>query len=406
MKPTHTIRRLALAAALSGAALASTPALANAASTCTYSPSSLPARVDVFDGSGSGFLKLVRSGMFIAVQDAGGGISKLCPGPGGSFATVFNTDKIVVHGTASFSESVPFFIDQSAGAFAPGKTLETDGNSEIETVIFNNGVQPNMLLVNGTTGADTMRVAANGNVMLGSDNDIDIGHGTGDDPRQVEINGLGGSDFLSGRGGYPASSPAPATTPLTMFGGDGNDTLVDGPQKFDWLQGDAGNDTLYTVDGQTDNLLGGPDFDTATFDSNDVPDSTFEQLTRVDVGRLELDRTALKARAGHPTRVTLAWKHPKSWTQLRSLRLTANEAGDVLGSIRIDPARERISGHGALQATPRSTVTHHGKWVTARIWLRPSKRLAGHTLRLAVEATDVHGHQQLEPLAGTLTITN
>jgi hypothetical protein len=120
---------------------------------------------------------------------------------------------------------------------------------------------------------------------------------------------------------------------------------------------------------------------------------------------LKLDRTALKARAGHPARITLAWKHPKSWKQLRSLQLTANDAGNVVGSIQIDPGHGRITAHGALQATPGSTVTHHGKWVTARIWLRPSQRLAGRTLRLAVQATDTHGHQQLEPLAGSLTIT-
>jgi hypothetical protein len=96
---------------------------------------------------------------------------------------------------------------------------------------------------------------------------------------------------------------------------------------------------------------------------------------------------------------------PKSWKELRSLTLTANDGGNVVGSIQIDPARGRISGHGALQATPRSTVTHQGKVVTARAWLRPAQRLAGRTLRLAVEATDVHGHLQLEPTAGTLTVT-
>jgi hypothetical protein len=48
---TH-IKRLALAAAVSGAALAATPALASAVSTCTYSPNAFPeARVDVFEAA-------------------------------------------------------------------------------------------------------------------------------------------------------------------------------------------------------------------------------------------------------------------------------------------------------------------------------------------------------------------
>jgi hypothetical protein len=75
-------------------------------------------------------------------------------------------------------------------------------------------------------------------------------------------------------------------------------------------------------------------------------------------------------------------------------------------SIRIHPARGRISGHGALDAARGSTVAHHCKWVTAHLRLRPFKQLAGRTLRLAVQATDVHGGRQLEPLAGSLTINH
>ena len=51
-----------------------------------------------------------------------------------------------------------------------------------------------------------------------------------------------------------------------------------------------------------------------------------------------------------------------------------------------------------------SRVAHHGKSVTADLRLRATKRLAGRTLRLEVQATDVHGHTQVEPLAGYLTV--
>jgi hypothetical protein len=397
MRPSP--KRLALAAAIGGAAIGATPALANAASTCTYSPDSLLPRVDVLDGSGTQSLRIHSKDQFIAITDGGG--TKLCPGPAGSLATRLNTDRIVVHGAAASAEvGGAFIVDQSAGALAPGETPESDGNPELETIITNNGVPTNLTVI-GTGGPDTMRVSDHGGVMLGNDNDVDIRAG---DATDIFLNGLGGSDFMSGRGGYPASSPAPATTTVAQFGGDGNDTLVDGPRPFDQLGGGLGNDTLFTVDGQFDRVFGGADFDTATIDKQDLQEDAVERVTQAEVGRLKLDRTAITARAGRPTRLTLAWKHPKSWKRLRSLQLTANDAGNAVGSIRIDPARGRISGHGALRATSRSKVTHHGKWVTARIWLRPSRRLAGRTLRLAVRATDVHGHRQLEPLAGSLTV--
>ena len=93
------LRRLALVAAVIGATIAATPALANASSTCSYSPDAFPAaRVDVFDGSQTLSLRIHRKDQFIAITDGGG--TKLCPGPAGSFATRFNTDQIVVHGTS------------------------------------------------------------------------------------------------------------------------------------------------------------------------------------------------------------------------------------------------------------------------------------------------------------------
>lgn len=122
------------------------------------------------------------------------------------------------------------------------------------------------------------------------------------------------------------------------------------------------------------------------------------------VGRLKLDRTAVRIRAGRPARLTIAWRHPKAWKQLRSLKLSASDAGIVVGSIKIEPARARITSHGALAAARGSTVGHRGKTVVAHLRLRPSKKLAGRTLRLAVEAGDAHGHKQIEPSVGSLIV--
>ena len=165
MQPSSTLRRLAVATAVSGAAIAATPALANAASTCTYSPNSVPARVDVFDGSGTFQLAIERSGSSIVVFDVTGPMIP-CSGPTGK-ATVFNTDQIVVHGNATST-----FDHFSTHTMGPGKTPESDGNSELEVLIFED--TPTNLFVFGTAGPDTMRVASGGGVMLGSDNDVDV----------------------------------------------------------------------------------------------------------------------------------------------------------------------------------------------------------------------------------------
>jgi hypothetical protein len=393
MRPSSTLKRLALAAAVGGAAITATPALANAASTCTFSHDSLPARVDIFDGSGTARLAIERSGSTIMIADVGGPL-KPCPGPTGN-ATVFNTDQIVVHGNASAT-----FDEFSTHTLAPGKTPEPDGNSEIETLIFN--AAPTNLTVFGTVAPDTMRVASGGGVMLGSDLDVDV---RARSATHVSLQGGFGSDYLSGRGGYPSSIPGPATTTVSMFGQEGDNILIDGPLSGDQLQGDDGNDTLFTHDFRSsDHSFGLGGFDQLTKDPGDTAGSDVDRINVVGVGRLRLAPTAVTAHAGKPARVELAWKHPKAWKQLRSLKLRASDAGEVLGSIRIDPARGRISGHGALYAARGSTVAHHGKWVTARLRLRPSKQFAGRTLRLAVQAMDVRAGRQLEPLAGSLTI--
>jgi hypothetical protein len=398
MRSSSTLRRLAVAATVGGAVLAATPALASAASTCTYTPDPLRPRVDVFDGTGSGRLDIMRSGQFIAITDFPN-TPKLCGGTGG-FATVTNTDLIFVHGVTGTGFN-GFNVNMVQGALAPGKTLETDGVSEIETSIDTNGGAM-QLGVFGTPASETMRVSTAGGVMLGSDNDVDV---RARSATHVSLQGAGGNDFLSGRGGFPATFPGPATTTVTMFGQQGDDTLVDGPLADDSLLGDEGNDTLFSNDSNPfDSDSGGADFDTATFDERDEVSGVERGRVVVVVGRLKLAPAVVTADAGKPARVKLAWKHPKAWKQLRSLKLRARDGGDVVGTVTIDPARGRISDRGAITATSRSKVAHHGKTVTARLELRASKKLAGRTLHLAVEATDARGRTQDEPLAGRLTI--
>ena len=308
---------------------------------------------------------------------------------------MFNTDQIAVHGTASAT-----FDTFSAQTLAPGKTPESDGNSEIETLIFN--AAPTNLAVFGTVGAGTMRVASGGGVMLGSDLDVDV---RARSATEVSLQGGFGNDYLSGRGGLPSSIPGPATTKVTMFGEDGDDIVIDGPLPGDQLQGNGGNDTLFSHDLQSsDRSFGQEGFDQLTKDPGDFAGSDVESINVVGVGRLKLGPAAVTADAGKPARLKLAWKHPKAWKRLRSLELRASDAGDVVATITIDPAHARISDRGAITATSRSRIAHRGKTVTADLHLRASKKLTGRTLHLAVQATDAHGRTQIEPLAGRLTV--
>jgi hypothetical protein len=47
-------------------------------------------------------------------------------------------------------------------------------------------------------------------------------------------------------------------------------------------------------------------------------------------------------------------------------------------------------------------VSAAGKTVTATVDVRLKRALAGRTLRVAVQASDVHGQRQLDRLAGTI----
>jgi hypothetical protein len=120
------------------------------------------------------------------------------------------------------------------------------------------------------------------------------------------------------------------------------------------------------------------------------------------IGRFQLSPAAIVMRAAQSSHVRLAWRHPKAWRQLRSLELHADVGARRVGTVKIDPGRAHIGGSGALRLVRSSTVVHHGKTVIADLRLRAAQRLAERTLRLEVQATDIHGHTQLEPLAGTL----
>jgi hypothetical protein len=80
------------------------------------------------------------------------------------------------------------------------------------------------------------------------------------------------------------------------------------------------------------------------------------------------------------------------------------DGADLVGMISVRPRDERLTADGSVELSAGSRVAHQGRTVTAKLALRLSKSLAGRYLRIAVQATDRHGHKQLEPDAGTIRV--
>jgi hypothetical protein len=416
MHKTTTLKRLAFGAAVSGAALSASPALANAASTCSYNASSKS--VIVNDHSGAKQLRILRTAAGqIRISD---GIDQptgsFCAVPGTSdLATVSNTDRIAVfglYGDVSSNESDGYLVDEREGFLGPGATLEADGASEIEVSFSTGGIHAAVEVI-GTGGNDEIRAGEGGKINLGlnttpvSDQDIDIAPQA--QPTIVRLHGSGGNDLLSAFGNEISHNPGPSIARTELFGDDDNDDLLGG-LGLDRFVGGFGDDEFFSVDHVAESVaeLGvNTGFDTATSDPADVVTGEIERrFVSNPVGRLKLTPSATTARTGKPVHVKLAWTHPTAWKRLRSLELRAADTGKNVGTITVDPTRGRVSGGGDLQLMGKaSTVRHHGKTVTADLALRASRQLAGRTVHFAVYATDANGRRQLEPLAGGLTHT-
>ena len=186
-------------------------------------------------------------------------------------ATTSNTDSVEILGVTGTAEHLT--LDQSAGLLAPGATGESN-SPEIE-VVASLGDAADELVVIGTSGNDTFAAGLSG-VSLNSDGDVDVTFDTL--PGQIEFQGHGGVNFLTGRGGFGAGLAYAGI--LTLVGGDlgdelnggnGNDVIVGGAGNDvvsgyagnDQISGGGGNDTLTGSDGN-DTIVGGAGIDTLT----------------------------------------------------------------------------------------------------------------------------------------------
>jgi hypothetical protein len=216
----------------------------------------------------------------------------------------------------------------------------------------------------------------------------------------VALVGGDGADTLSGQG-YSFFGDA-ARLPLGFSGGAGDDHILGG-LGVDHFAGNAGNDTLQTVDGNPELVSGGPDIDTAVRDGGDIL-STVESSTLGSVGRLALSPRVATTDARKRARMTVRWTHPRSWRDLRRVELRLLRGGKRVGTIDVRPRDTRLAAASdAVQITAR--VTHTAKTLTARLVMTFPSAPAGASLRVGVEASDVHGHTPSEQDAGRIRVT-
>jgi Ca2+-binding RTX toxin-like protein len=182
-------------------------------------------------------LSLDASVSVVMVGVVGGDIQAngvTCTSMNGTSATTANTRKIGVTGSAA-GQSV--ILDLATGSYGP-EILGASGGINVDL-----SAGPGSFFLRGTLGPDTITAGTSGsNAVFALD---------GGDRAQLSVTGapsllvsLGPGDdafHASGVGGGP-----PLALDITIYGGDGNDTLQGGNGN-DTLHGGAGDDTFQTA---------------------------------------------------------------------------------------------------------------------------------------------------------------
>jgi Ca2+-binding RTX toxin-like protein len=272
---TGVVRRragVALAASLAAAVLISEHATLGSSAvpvSCSYVEAGPPGpegNVLRIEDQSNSVVHIYRDHDEIAVFDNSVSDPTTCSG---GTPTVFNTDTI----DFSTASTTPYINYLGDGPLAPGATPEPSG-SEIEMYVQeSSGSQA--LNVGGTRGDDTIAAGSLGpgkvgvNLNVSEDGPAPDADVILEEARSkqltVRVNGKAGDDLISGAGGGGFTGPpaverlalagaagddklVAGSSPASMQGGDGNDTLVGGPRADhlvdDSFQHGEGNDTL------------------------------------------------------------------------------------------------------------------------------------------------------------------
>jgi RTX calcium-binding nonapeptide repeat (4 copies) len=224
------------------------------------------------------------------------------------------------------------------------------------------------------------------------------------DPNTNDALGTSAVDTMIGGSG--ANVFAGGGSDDTLRGNGGNDTLR-GDRGADSLFGGAGIDVLDTADNVEDKIMdcGTESPDTLNRDLRDVNATGCEIVN--SVGILKLAPAAIAAEPGELAKVKLSWTHPKSWKQLRQVKLQLREGGKVVGGVSIRTASGKLDDNGGVQLVRKqSKLARRGGKVSAQLAVRVSRELADSLLDLDVVATDVKGKRQVARAAGSIQVSD
>jgi Ca2+-binding RTX toxin-like protein len=185
------------------------------------------------------------------------------------------------------------FLDYANGYFSMGTSLTVDTALQVRLGGVA-GTTTDTVTIRGTGSADfwnfgttgattTQQSAANLNFGTGTNQDkfVDITFGpTGAtpgtnirllDPLDVKVSTGGGNDVITGQNAGLAAATTGFVVPLTVWGGDGDDTITNGAALgtglANTLNGGAGLDTFPQIGKVTDHIVGGTEVDLVDYSS-------------------------------------------------------------------------------------------------------------------------------------------
>src|SRR3954452_24450711 len=280
--------------------------------------------------------------------------------------------------------------------FAPGSGLNAQTGKRRVLLAMLTGTGGDVIDIEGTGFADAYSAYGGllgGQVDMDNDGDTDLAISA---PARIHLIGGFGDDRLAATSVFGQR----ATLPVTLDGGEGQDTMFGGDGS-DLMLGRNGDDFVNSVGGGADVITGDAGSDTAFVDASDTV-STVEFNTFV--GKLGGRTKTITGAAGDTLSMPLAWTHPKAWKQIRSIEVIAFDGAEQVGSVKLTPTGA-VSANGNLSIVKdATTIAHHGKTVAAKLGIKVAKSLKGHTLSIDIAATDRDGKRQVEPAARSIRV--